>query len=328
MEFRTLVELPKKELNIKHTHKLMLFGSCFAENIGNLLLDNKFDCDVNPFGVLYNPLSILNALREIMDGKVYAEKDLFNYQDYYHSYMHHGSFSESSCETCLKRINERLGKANKNLPVTDYLLITFGTAFVYSLKDTGQIVSNCHKLPESYFERTLLTSVEIAEKFEKCISDLLLIRPNLKFLFTVSPIRHIKDGMHGNQLSKSTLLLAIQDLKKSFPEHVYYFPSYELLVDELRDYRFYADDMLHPSQLAISYIWTCFGDSYFSKETFHLIQEWSEIRKALRHKPFRPDSMQYKTFLRQIMLRIERLKEKCPNLDVEKELELCHTLLK
>ncbi|MEG1838164.1 MAG: GSCFA domain-containing protein [Bacteroidaceae bacterium] len=323
MDFRTYVELPKKELEIKHTNGLLLLGSCFAENIGNLLMDNKFDCDVNPFGVLYNPLSILEGLQEIYDGKVYEEADLFFYKEAYHSYMHHSSFSNISSKVCLNNINTRLNSATNKLIQTNYLLITFGTAFVYELKDSGQIVANCHKLPDKSFTRRLLSVNEIVEAYTSFIT----IHPDKKILFSVSPIRHVKDGMHGNQLSKATLLMSIQQLQEAFPNSVYYFPSYELMMDELRDYRFYADDMLHPSALAINYLWNCFVKSYFSRETQQFIKEWTEIKKALNHKPFQVSSQQYKTFLRQIVLKIEGIKEKCPYLDVEKELKLCRILL-
>jgi hypothetical protein len=326
MEFRTLVELPKKELTITYSDKILLLGSCFAENIGNLLVTNKFNCEVNPFGVLYNPLSIANGLHCLDDKRTFAETDLFEFKGLYHSFMHHGSFSASSSEECLEKINSRLETAIHQFSELNYLLITFGTAYVYEYKQTGAVVANCHKLPDSTFTRRLLSVQQIVDVYVPLISEMLRNNPEKKFVFSVSPIRHVKDGMHGNQLSKAVLLLAIDALKEQFPQNVFYFPSYELVVDELRDYRFYADDMLHPSSMAVNYLWESFGDCYFSKETKQIVKKWGEISKALQHKPFHPGTEQHKLFLSQIVLKINQLKEKCPFLDVEKEIELCRIL--
>lgn len=326
MEFRTLVELPKKELTISYSDQILLLGSCFAENIGNLLVKNKFNCEVNPFGVLYNPLSIGNALQCLDDKKTFTEKDLFEYKGLYHSFMHHGSFSASSADECLNNINNRMQSATAQFPKLNYLLITFGTAYVYEYKQTGMVVANCHKLPDSAFTRRLLSVEQIVDTYVSLITGLLKKNADVRILFSVSPIRHVKDGMHRNQLSKATLLLAIDQLKEAFPRNVFYFPSYELVMDELRDYRFYADDMLHPSSVAVNYLWEVFDNCYFSRETRQIMKEWGQISKALQHKPFHPESEHYKSFLIQIVLKINQLKEKCPFLDVEKELELCRIL--
>ena len=327
MNFRVQVELPERETEILHSERIMLFGSCFAENIGNLLAENKFRCDMNPFGVLYNPLSIVGALRQIMDGKRHGEAHLFASSGRWHSWMHHSDFSASSPEACLELINGRMEKASSSLDHLDWLMVTWGTAYAYVLKETGCVVGNCHKQPDRLFDRKRLGVDEIVEAWVGLLSDLRKRNPNLKVLFTVSPIRHAKDGMHGNQLSKSTLLLAIDQLCEMF-SYCHYFPSYEILMDELRDYRFYADDMLHPSSMAVEYIWECFCQTYFSKDTLQAMKEWKEIQKALQHKPFRPQSEAYRQFLSQIMLKIERMKQKFPYIDAQNELELCHTLLK
>ena len=206
-------------------------------------------------------------------------------------------------------------------------MLTFGTAYVYEQKETGKVVSNCHKLPENKFNRRLLSVEEIVEDYTALITEMAARNPDLKWLFTVSPIRHIRDGMHANQLSKSTLLLAIDRLQQLFPERVFYFPSYEIILDELRDYRFYADDMLHPSPLAVNYLWKCFSDSFFSAETKQVMTEVEDIRKDMAHKPFHPESEAYQRFLGQIVLKIERLIGKYPYLDFQKETELCHMRL-
>ena len=327
MNFRMPVELPENVTEIRHSERIMLFGSCFAENIGNLLQENKFRCDVNPLGILYNPMSISKALAQILEGKRYAEEDLFFAGGLWHSWMHHSDFSASSSEECLDRINARLEKAAEELASADWLVMTWGTAYAYLLKDTEEVVGNCHKQSEKMFRRLRLSVEAMVDEclsvLEKCRS----VNPKLKVLLTISPIRHAKDGMHGNQLSKATLLLAADELCRRCPD-CFYFPSYEIMMDELRDYRFYADDMLHPSKMAVEYIWECFCRCYFSKETHGVMTEWAEIKKALAHKPFHPDSEAYRKFLSQIVLKIARIKEKLPYLEVEKELELCECRLK
>lgn len=327
MDFRTKVELPLGQVSIGHADPMMLWGSCFAENIGKRLTDNKFSCDVNPFGVLYNPLSIAEAIRELMTGKLYTPDNLMKYDENWLSLMHHSSFSSRSLEECLTRINHRMQNGGIHLRTSDWLLFTWGTARVYQWKEDGRIVGNCHKLPERYFTRRLLSVEEIVSGYLKLLEELHERNPRIKVLFTVSPIRHAKDGMHGNQLNKSVLLLAIDELCNRL-SYCYYFPSYEILMDELRDYRFYADDMLHPSPVAVNYIWECFCETYFTSDTRKVMQEWEKIRKGLEHRPFDAQSDAYLRFLSQILLKIEALKEKFPYLDVQNEIELCQALLK
>ncbi|NDW13021.1 GSCFA domain protein [Bacteroides sp. 214] len=327
MQLTTPIELPKNLPHIAHSDNLLLLGSCFAEHIGSRLQKAKFACDVNPFGILYNPSSVYGALKRIITGKPYTVADLFCDKGYYHSYMHHGSFSANSEEEALKRINTRLLDAHKALPELEYLLITFGTSWIYTLRQTGEVVSNCHKQPASLFERRRLAVSEIVTSYKGLIEQLAEKAPNCKILFTVSPIRHIKDGLHENQLSKATLLLAIDELCTYYPKQTVYFPSYEIVIDELRDYRFYADDMLHPSSLAIDYIWQRFGNSCFSTTTKGIIKACEEIAKALAHRPFNEGSDAHKRFLEQIVLKIKQLKEKYPNLDFDNELDICHTQL-
>lgn len=327
MEFRTKVELPIGNEKIHHSDRLMLWGSCFAENIGKLLSENKFTCDINPFGILYNPASIAQAIQILQNKKLYTEADLKENKSEWYSLMHHSSFSSPDKEECLSAINQRIIKGSENLAQADWLIFTWGTARVYEWKATGEIVGNCHKLPEKLFTRRLMEVNEIVSAYTQLLTKLQLQNPQLHVLFTVSPIRHAKDGMHGNQLNKATLLLAIEKLCHALP-FCFYFPSYEIMMDELRDYRFYADDMLHPSTLAINYIWQCFKDSFFDLGTIQFMKQWDEVKKALAHRPFNPHSEGYQSFLSQILLKIERLKEKFPYLDAQNEETLCQTLLK
>ena len=207
-------------------------------------------------------------------------------------------FSAFTPEETLHAINSRLHHAYKKLPELNWLMVTMGTAYVYKQKESGQVVANCHQLPESHFLRYRLSVEEIVEDYTALITEMSARNPDLKWLFTVSPIRHIRDGMHANQLSKSTLLLAIDRLQQLFPERVFYFPSYEIILDELRDYRFYADDMLHPSPLAIRYLWERFSETFFSPETKQVIVAVQDIRRDLAHKPFHPESEAYQRFFR------------------------------
>ncbi len=328
MDFRTRVELPSDIPSVSYADKMMMLGSCFAENMGALFSEKKFCVDINPFGILYNPSSISEALWKLLNGEPYCQDDLFFYQESWHSFMHHGSFSAHTAEEALEKMNKRFGEAQDVLPYLDWLMLTLGTSYVYVSKESGKVVSNCHKLPESHFERRRLSVEEIVEAYTPLIQALRTLNPKLKMLLTVSPIRHLRDGLHANQLSKSVLLLAIERLQQAFPECVFYFPSYEILIDELRDYRFYADDMSHPSSLSISYLWECFSQTFFSEATMQTMAEVEAIRRDLSHKPFRPESEAYKNFLGQIVLKIKRLKEKYPYLDFQNELELCRIRLK
>ena len=326
MELMTKVELPVKSIEINHYDKIVMMGSCFADNIGDKLLENKFVCDKNPFGVLYNPMSISVALNQLIDKKVYSDEDIMESQGIWFSLMHHSSFSSRDKNQCLYKINERLMTGADSIRNADWLILTFGTARVYKFISDGRIVGNCHKLNAKLFTRLLLEPDDIIINYVSLISKLREINPKLKIIFTVSPIRHAKDGMHGNQLSKSVLLLSVDKICSEC-DGCYYFPSYEIMMDELRDYRFYADDMLHPSSSAVNYIWEKFSNTYFGKDTFNVINMYKEINQALLHKPFDPESEAYQKFLSQIMLKIETLKEKFPYLDVEKEINLCQTRL-
>lgn len=323
MNFYTPVDLPAGMPPLVQSDKLLLMGSCFATNIGKLLAESKFSPDINPFGVLYNPLSISAALREILKGREYTNDDLFHYRECWHSAMHHGDFSTSTPTETLQRINARLQAAHHNIHQLDRMMITFGTAWVY--EQAGRVVANCHKQPEALFTRRRLEVQEIVSDYTSLFSTLIARNSKLKIILTVSPIRHTKDGMHGNQLSKSTLLLAIDQLCSTFPEHLFYFPAYELVVDELRDYRFYADDMTHPSSMAINHVWQKLVQSCFTPTALQIMQESESINKALSHKPFHPQSDEHKSFLKQIVLKIEQLNDKYPYLELQKEKEACCT---
>ena len=327
MKLLTPVERPARRPCIDYPHRLMLLGSCFATHIGARLQESRFRCDVNPYGVLYNPLSISTALREMLAGKVYTPDDLYEHQGLWHSPMHHGDFSAASAGDALRKINLRLEQAARQLDGLDFLLLTWGTAWVYEDRETGRVVGNCHKLPEACFRRRRLSVEEIVADTASLLSVMLARNNRLQVVLTVSPIRHVRDGLHDNQLSKATLLLAAEQVWAAFPDRVFYFPAYELLLDELRDYRFYADDLVHPSDLAVRYVWERFIEWCLSPDARRVMAEVEDIRKALAHRPLHPESEEYKRFLGQIVLKIERLNGKYPYFDLQNERESCLTLL-
>lgn len=302
-------------------------GSCFAENIGNRLSDNKFNARINPFGVLYNPSSIASSVESLLDERIFTSKDLFQQDGIWNSFSHHSRFSDLCLDECLNMINVEASAAQKQLKECDMLMITFGSAFAYKLKTNGAIVANCHKLPEKDFNLKRLSVDEIVSQYNELIQRLLTLRPEINILFTVSPIRHLKDGLHENQLSKATLMLAIDLVCKSFPKSTFYFPAYEIIMDELRDYRFYAEDMTHPSTLAIDYIWECFCNCCLDKKSLQFITVWQEIQKAVSHRPFQPGSSAFQLFVRKNKEKLGILSTQYPSLDFTKEKEYFTGLL-
>jgi hypothetical protein len=328
MDFHTPVSIPQPRFSFSHRDGVMLLGSCFAEEMGRKLLDDKFTVDVNPFGTLYNPSSIACSLRRLMQAEPFDASALFEHEGVYHSWAHHSRFSSPSKDEALDGINRQLHRSAANLARASRLVVTFGTAYAYRLRSDGQVVANCHKLPEKLFCRERLTVEAIAGEWDALLLALRERNPGLRVLFTLSPIRHWKDGAHPNQLSKATLLLAIDELQTRHPEHTAYFPAYELMMDELRDYRFYAADMLHPSALAVDYVCERFYRSFLSAEAQTLLGEWQAIRKAIAHQPFHPTSQTYRDFILQTLLKAELLCRKFPYFDLSREIELLQSKLK
>jgi hypothetical protein len=328
MEFRTKIDFPYPFPKIDYQDGILMLGSCFAEHMGYHLSISKFMVETNPFGVLYNPESIAAALECLVSERVFTEADLFQYEDRYHSFMHHSSFSDLTPEATLARINERLEATRKILPKVNRIFLTFGTASVFLLSETEEVVANCHKLPDRRFIRRRLTVDDIVERYVALIEMLMRkMGIEVQIILTVSPIRHLKDGAAANSRSKAILLLAAEQLVERFPRNVFYFPAYEIMNDDLRDYRFYDSDMLHLTPIAIDYIWTILGGSSFSEKTCTILQACVEIQKGLLHEPFNPDSPAYHRFLEQLIAQMQRVRLLCPWIDFEKEMELCHTRL-
>ncbi|HET7732523.1 MAG TPA: GSCFA domain-containing protein [Paludibacter sp.] len=309
--FQTNVEIPPTGLTITYGDRIMTLGSCFAENIGGKMKQLYFDTDINPFGVLYNPVSISNSIKMLIENRSFTEDDLFQNRGLWQSFSHSSLFSATTAEKCLETINERFYAAVDFLQETNFLVVTFGTAWVYEEAKGGRVVSNCHKLPASSFIRRRLTVTEIVSDYSELLTRLKTLYPRLQIIFSVSPIRHWKDGAHGNNVSKSTLLLAIEALQDEF-DNVHYFPAYEIQLDELRDYRFYASDMLHPSDVAVDYIWQRFAETYFDEATNRTKKELEQLQGDLSHRPLFPDSEEYEKFRRTTEKRKQELINKYP----------------
>jgi hypothetical protein len=321
MNFVSRIPLPKSLIEVSYHDLNMMFGSCFAESMGNKFIEHKFRTDLNPFGVLYNPESIAMSIGRLLENNAFGTEKLFLHEGLYHSLSHHSSFSDISKEACLQKINERLTFSASNLRKASRLFVTLGTAYVYRLKETGQVVANCHKLPDRLFIRERLSIAQIVKRWEELLSVLFDINQEVVLFFTVSPVRYWQDGAHENQLSKSILLLAVEQLQARFPGRTVYFPAYELMMDELRDYRFYAEDFFHPSDTAIRYIWQRFADTCMNEVTHQLMKEINQIKKALNHKPLNKQSESFKQFITQTLLKMERISAENPYICFKKEMD-------
>jgi hypothetical protein len=313
MKLSTSVTIPKSDITVAHEHPVLLIGSCFAQNIGEKLQQNKFNVTLNPNGIIYNPISIVIALKRIIKNESYTASELHQTNNKWVSFNHHGSFSAFDREECLEQINTSLSETHEQLKLTKTIFITFGSAWVYEYADAG-IVANCHKIPNKEFNKKLLSLKEILSAFNE-------LQVSLKYInvvFTVSPVRHTKDGLHENNLSKATLLLAINNLIKQ-NDNYHYFPAYELVIDELRDYRFYKDDLVHPSDLAINYVWEKFGEVYFDEDTKTLNEAIQKVQQAAHHKPFDFSSEAHQKFIKAMLETMDRINEDFPFLDFKEE---------
>ena len=320
MSFFTQIKIQEFPWKMDYSKRMMFFGSCFSENIGQKLIDLKFNVDLNPFGILYNPISIANSLRILLENRIFTESDLFQDHGLWNSFYHHSRFSDVDREAALEKINSRIALSREFLLNTDFLIITLGTSWVYELKETEQVVTNCHKVSAAQFKRYRLDVAEITKVYGELLNDLARFNPNLKLVFTVSPIRHWKDGAVENQLSKATLLLAVDHLIKGAEnKNSAYFPSYELMMDELRDYRFYGQDMLHLSAVATQYIFERFAGAMISNNSMEIAKEVVKVRKAVLHRPVNSASVEYERFLLYNLQEIIKLTINFPYLDFSNE---------
>jgi hypothetical protein len=319
-KFQTLVEVPKYRWQTGYSQKCIFMGSCFTENIGTRMEKLKYDVDINPFGILYNPFSVSNGLRILLQQKEFKSEDLIFADGLWHSFSHHGRFSSADENEALEQINSRIKSSAGFLKNAGFLFITFGTAWIYKFKKTGQPVSNCHKIPAKEFERVRLNVDEIVDEYRDLLTEIRKVNPSLKVVFTVSPIRHWKDGAIENQRSKAVLLLAIDKLINEFgDDYCAYFPAYEIVMDELRDYRFYAEDMIHISDVAVEHIWEKFQSALIDKESQQVAAHVQKIVKAASHRPIHKNTTEYNQFLLQMKKQIEDLETKYKHLNFTAE---------
>lgn len=321
-KFHTVVEIPKYKWETGYEKKNLFIGSCFTENIGNKLAALKYDVDINPFGILYNPASIANGIRFLIEERKFTKNDLIKHGGLWHSFYHHGRFSFQDENQTLDAINSRIKSSCAFLKQADFLFLTFGTSWIYEFIETGQTVSNCHKIPAVKFKRVRLSVNEIIKNYRKLLTEIWKINPTLKVIFTVSPIRHWKDGAIENQRSKATLLLATEQIIQGFSEErCGYFPAYEIVMDELRDYRFYDEDMIHLSDAAINHIWAVFEQKLIDEKSRNIAIQMQKIINAVNHKPFNKVTEEHLGFLNQYLERTNQLANKYPNLNFNLEKE-------
>ena len=293
---------------IDYQSKIGLIGSCFVENISKKLSYFKFDNFVNPYGILFNPKAIEKALSDIVNQRKYVEDDLEFNNELWLSLHHHSSFSNKEASKTIEIINQSIEQTNSELKKTSHLIITLGTAWVYHHIETDQLVANCHKIQQSNFIKRQLSINEIVNSLNKSIELVRSISPEIKLIFTLSPIRHLKDGMIANSLSKARLLSGIHEVIDNL--NTFYFPSYEIQIDDLRDYRFYEKDMLHPNELAINCIWAIFKEVWIHPTSFSIMEEIASIQRDMQHKPFNPDSEQHQKFLKNLSEKQEKITQR------------------
>jgi len=318
--FRTIVEVQPSSEKITYATPMLFMGSCFSDYTGEKLATLKFQVSYNPFGTLFNPASISENIRVLMENKPFTADGLYFHNGQYISFNHYTGFSHPDKELCLEKINSGITASSAMLRQARFLFLTFGTAWTYRFNETGKIVANCHKIPDTAFTRYLLSPDEIIHAYDKLLHDIKEFNADLSVIFTLSPVRHWKDGAVNNQKSKSILHYAIDKLAEQHPG-VKYFPAYEIFMDELRDYRFYASDMLHPSESGIEYTWNRFVDAYLDEGTLPLMKEIQSLVKAAGHRPVNPQDPAYKDFLQSTINSMNRLSAQYSHIDFHTEIE-------
>lgn len=317
MQFRTQIPLSKTHNPIDYHSKVLSFGSCFAENMADKFDYFKFQNETNPFGIIFNPVSIEKIIERTVEEKWFTEKDVFFHNERWHSFEVHSDLSNSDRQELLETLNKAISETHKQLKEATHFIITYGTSWIYRNLESEQIVANCHKVPQKQFSKELLLVDTIQKSIQNTINLIHTLNPDINFIFTISPVRHIKDGFAENQLSKSHLFAALHQVLKTYNSKLIthnYFPSYEIMMDELRDYRFYGEDMLHPNQVAIDYIWHKFSENYIAENAISIMNEIDEIQKSLRHRSFNPESEQHQQFLAKLQQKINVLGEKLPHI--------------
>ena len=309
MQFRTPIPISKSNYPIDYNSKIVSLGSCFAVNMSEKLDYFKFQNSCNPFGILFHPLAIEKLIDFAVSGKQFTDNDVFFYNERWHCFDAHSDLSNSNKDELLKSLNTIIESTKQQLEQASHIIVTYGTSWVYKSIESNSIVANCHKVPQKLFNKELLSVEEIKKSIKNAVKLIYAVNPNCNIIFTVSPVRHIKDGFVENQVSKANLISALFSALQVPPSGAEgaYFPSYEIMMDELRDYRFYAEDMLHPSQVAIDYIWKRFKETTISQTAFATMDEVESIQKSLSHKPFNPDSESHLKFESKVREKITKL---------------------
>jgi hypothetical protein len=328
MQYQLPIDIQPLTEPIQYQDKIMLIGSCFTEHIGNALTGLKFDVLQNPNGILFGPDAVCKSLLSYVENKKYSETDLFYLNEVWNSWDHHSRFSHIDKEKCLAGINIAQQTANQFLKKAGWLIITLGSSFAYELTLTADAVSaglggrvaNCHRAPASWFEKKLMDTDDIKDQLENCLKKLKEFNPKLRFIFTISPVRHIRDGVVENNRSKARLIEAVHFICSKF-EAAHYFPAYELVIDVLRDYRFYDIDLVHPNYPATEFVLEKFTDSCIAEETGEIMKVVKQIVRARKHRAFQPDTKAHQQFLSANFLKTKQLKEKYPFLNLTEELK-------
>jgi len=319
MQFQIPIRIPVITPGIDYRQQIMLTGSCFTEHIGHRLAELKFNTLQNPNGILFDPISVCNSLISYMEARQYTTQELYYHHELYHSWAHHSRFSGPFAKDVIEGINRSQRQAGVFLKSTDWLIITLGSANSYRLASTGDTVANCHKAPAQTFEKHMHTTTEIITALDGMLYRLFRFNPKLKVIFTISPVRHIRDGIIENNRSKARLLEAVHHMVDKF-DRLHYFPAYELVVDVLRDYRFYDIDLVHPNYAATQFVLEKFQETYMDEATSSLMEELDKIRIARAHKPFHPDSERHQAFRAKILGQIKALQDRHPYLALQEEL--------
>ena len=314
MQFTTQIPIPKIQNPINYNSRIVSFGSCFAENIGAKFQYFKFQSEINPFGIIFNPVSIEKIIERVVKQELFTEKDIFFHNELWHCFEVHSDISNSNKEQLLENLNQILKSMLPQLTEATHIIITYGTSWVYRNTANQEIVANCHKVPQKQFLKELVSVTTIKKSIQNTLHLIEKVNPNCNIIFTISPVRHLKDGFVENQVSKAHLITAFYDTVKAehYKLNTEYFPGYEIMMDELRDYRYYAEDMLHPTQVAIDYIWERFKESAILESAYVTMDAVESVQKSLQHRPFNPNSESHQKFLANLKEKITKLVEQYP----------------
>jgi len=319
MRFHLDLDTGLSPASIQHRQSLLLMGSCFTEHIGRRLGDLKFDCSSNPFGIVFNPESMLQALTRLLENKPFGESELMEQQGSWLSLDTHTSFTKPSKEELLTELNAVVAQWHMQLKTADWLMLTFGSAFYYEHQEQKRVVANCHKLPAKQFTKKMAEPVAIRDAYTELLKKLRDFNPGLRVMLTVSPVKHLRDGVVANNLSKAVLTVAAHGIVTA-SDHCYYFPAYELVNDDLRDYRFYEADLAHPNQQAIDYVWQKFSGSYFDPASRPLLNRLAALNNAFRHRPLQEATQAFADFKSAQLQKCLELKTEFPYLDLNTEI--------